>query len=82
MTDGRKVLEEALRVKQTRGTIAATEYLVARGFDYDFAMLALVGLRNAALHYGIEVEHVQREQRGRSFRKIRPLRLVKGGRDA
>jgi len=46
------LMEQALRIKSERGTLDAADFLKGKGFNYDFALVALVGLRNAQIHYG------------------------------
>ena len=74
------VMDEALQIKNVRGTLAAADFLCGKGFDYDFSMIALVGLRNANLHYGIEFKNLSSEKRGRQ--RARVLNLVSDRADA
>jgi len=74
------VMEEALQIKAASGTFAAADFLQDKGFDYDFAMIALVGLRNANLHYGVEFKNLSSENRGRQ--KATVFHLVSDRADA
>ena len=69
-------MEEALRIKHSRGTLAAADYLYSQGFDYNFAMIALVGLKNANLHYATGLK-TPKQKWYESAPKRPHLRLVK-----
>ncbi len=69
------MMEEALLIKQAHGTLAAADFLYAQGFDYNFSLIALVGLKNANLHY--EAGLKTPKQDFYAARKKPHLRLVK-----
>ncbi len=49
---GRKLMDEARRIKNAESTLDAADYLQANGINYDLAMIALVGLNRYREEYG------------------------------
>ena len=64
----RSMMEDALQVKAKNGVLAAADFLMNKGFPYDLALMALVGLRRANHYYGLEQKNVSSEKRGRYVR--------------
>lgn len=52
MNNGRKLMDEARRIKNAESTLNAADYLQANGINYDLAMIALVGLNRYREEYG------------------------------
>ena len=52
MNSGRKLMDEARRIKNAESTLDAADYLQANGINYDLAMIALVGLNRYREEYG------------------------------
>ncbi len=52
MNNGRKLMDEARRIKNAESTLDAADYLQANGINYDLAMIALVGLNRYREEYG------------------------------
>jgi hypothetical protein len=55
------LMDEALKIKSERGALDAADFLAEQGFNYDFALIALVGLRNAQIHYGSRLKHFNQD---------------------
>jgi hypothetical protein len=60
------LMEQALRIKTESGALDAADFLAEKGFNYEFALVALVGLRKAQIHYGVSIESGIPKKRGAS----------------